>query len=305
VDNLSKETIEDESGNLLTDENGEQLYSFSATLVEFADETDKNFSEISTQYSELTQDLNGFKSVVSSTYATQDSVNNDIDNLQSQIDGAIETWFGSETPTLDNYPANEWTDDKTKNIHVGDLYYVQSEDSEEQGFCYRFQHSNGEYYWQLLKDNEVTKAIQDAAEAMAKANSVADDLLQNYTNTADMTSAISSGVKEAVSTASSDATTKANQAKADAIADTVSRLKSYSTTEDVGSMISQTSTDIKSEVSATYTTKLEFASLSVGTANKINGSKVLSLATAYEVLRDENGELLIDQNSQQIYAIIL
>jgi hypothetical protein len=260
VDNLTKETIEDESGNLLTDENGEQLYSFSATLAEFADETDRNFLEMSTQYSELTQDLSEFKSSVGETYALQDS----IDSLQNQIDGAIETYTGIETPTLDNYPANEWTDENTKNIHIGDLYYVQS-GGENQGFCYRFQLNDGEYEWVLLKDSEITKAIQEATEAVAKAN----------------------------------------QAKEDAIADTVNRLKSYSTTSDVNSMILQSKTDIKSEVSATYTTKLEFAELEVGTANKINGSKLCSFSTAYEVLRDENGELITDQNSQQIYAIIL
>jgi hypothetical protein len=255
-----------------------------------------NYSTTEEMNSAITQTSESIKSEVSKTYATSsslastekkltgqisdvdgkiDSLSSDtqdaLDNLQGQIDGAIETYVGSETPTLTNYPANKWTDDKTKNNHIGDLYYVQT-DGDTQGFCYRFQLNNGSYEWVLLKDSEITKAIQEASEAMAKATSVGNDLADNYSTTDEVNSAISDSATDTLSAASSDATTKANQAKSAAIADTVSRLKSYSTTSEVDAKIEQNADSIKSEVSANYTTKLEFDNLSIGGRNYLVGT---------------------------------
>jgi hypothetical protein len=228
--------------------------------------------------------------------ALADDTQDAIDNLQGQIDGAIETYVGDETPTLENYPANEWTDDKTKNIHIGDLYYVQTE-GDTQGFCYRFQLNNGNYEWVLLKDSEITKAIQEASDAMAKATSVGDDLATNYSTTDDMNSAISDSVEDALETASKDATDKADKAQAAAIADTVEKLKSYSTSSEVKTQIEENSDSLKQYVSSNYTTQLEFESLSAGTSNMINGSKLLTNCVAYEPLRDQNSELITYSNS--------
>jgi phage-related protein len=65
----------------------------------------------------------------------------DIDILQNQVDGAIETWFYDDEPTLENLPAANWVDDDAKNIHLGDLYYSA------QGYAYRFQLTDGVYNW--------------------------------------------------------------------------------------------------------------------------------------------------------------
>ena len=84
--------------------------------------------------------------------------------LQGEIDGAIETFTVSEIPTLNNEPAVNWTTDNIKSTHVGDLCYVVNNASDNDGFCYRFQYNGTVYSWALIKDNDVTKAIQDIAE---------------------------------------------------------------------------------------------------------------------------------------------
>lgn len=84
--------------------------------------------------------------------------------LQEEIDGAIETFTVSEIPTLNNEPAVNWTTDNIKSTHVGDLCYVVNNASDNDGFCYRFQYNGTAYSWALIKDNDVTKAIQDIAE---------------------------------------------------------------------------------------------------------------------------------------------
>ncbi len=85
-----------------------------------------------------------------------------IDNIQSQIDGNITTWFYSGVPTLSNYPAGEWVTNEEKNNHLGDMYYDQ-----DTGYAYRFCMSNGVYAWAEVKDSAV-------AEALALANSAQD-----------------------------------------------------------------------------------------------------------------------------------
>lgn len=86
-----------------------------------------------------------------------------LDNMQGQIDGNIETWTGTDTPTLDNYPAKNWLTDDEKSKHVGDVYY----DSKNQG--YRFRNDGQGYGWQMVKDTDITKALQDSAEAKESA----------------------------------------------------------------------------------------------------------------------------------------
>lgn len=86
-----------------------------------------------------------------------------LDDMQGQIDGNIETWTGKDEPTLDNYPAKNWLTDEEKSKHVGDVYY----DSKNQG--YRFRNDGQGYGWQMVKDTDITKALQDAAEAKESA----------------------------------------------------------------------------------------------------------------------------------------
>lgn len=92
-------------------------------------------------------------------------VNGSFKDLQDQIDGAIETWFYDPVPTLTNQPAVNWTTDKDKNTHLGDLYY------DGNGKAYRFQLTGATYEWKVITDSDITKALADAKKAQDTADS--------------------------------------------------------------------------------------------------------------------------------------
>ena len=88
-----------------------------------------------------------------------------LDDLGKQIDRQIQTWFDTGTPTLNNHPAENWTTDEERNVHLGDLYY------DDNGYAYRFQQKpDGTYYWKEIKDNDIVKALADAAKAQDTAD---------------------------------------------------------------------------------------------------------------------------------------
>lgn len=91
--------------------------------------------------------------------------NGDISGLKDQIDGAIQTWFYDGIPNALTEPEINWTTDKDRQTHLGDLYY-----DNQTGFCYRYMNQNGVYSWARIKDTEVTKALSDAAKAQTTAN---------------------------------------------------------------------------------------------------------------------------------------
>lgn len=90
----------------------------------------------------------------------------DISIIQDQIDKNITSWFYPHEPRLNNIPASEWTTDEIKNTHLGDLFYDTTT-----GRAYRFQLLNNVYSWQLLQDNDITAALQNALEAKDIADS--------------------------------------------------------------------------------------------------------------------------------------
>ena len=89
----------------------------------------------------------------------------DISDLKDQIDGAIQTWFYDGIPNALTEPEVNWTTDKDRQTHLGDLYY-----DNQTGFCYRYMNQNGVYSWGRIQDTEVTKALSDAANAQNTAN---------------------------------------------------------------------------------------------------------------------------------------
>lgn len=92
-----------------------------------------------------------------------------ISNLQSQIDGQIETWFYDYLPTIENAPANSWTTDSEKDKHLGDLFYIV--DNEEYGGqAYRWAKIGTEYKWDYVEDTATVKALADAAKAQDTAD---------------------------------------------------------------------------------------------------------------------------------------
>lgn len=96
---------------------------------------------------------------ISNTYTT------DINNLQSQIDGQIETFFYDYEPTLQNIPASGWTTNEERKKHEGDLFYWKSK-----GYAYRFMQDGVTWKWQLVQDTDITLALASAEKAQDTAN---------------------------------------------------------------------------------------------------------------------------------------
>lgn len=92
----------------------------------------------------------------------------DLEDLQDQVDGQIETWFDNYVPTLNNAPANTWTTTSDKDNHLGDLFYV-IDNQQHGGECYRFVLDGNTYKWQLVEDSAVANALAEALAAQAMA----------------------------------------------------------------------------------------------------------------------------------------
>lgn len=95
-----------------------------------------------------------------------DQVVGDLENMQTQIDGKIETYYYDYQPTLTNIPASAWTTETERQKHIGDLFYHKST-----GFTYRFLKDGSTWKWQPIKDEDISKALSDAAEAQDTADS--------------------------------------------------------------------------------------------------------------------------------------
>lgn len=109
------------------------------------------------------------KAVDTSLGSYAETVTKDLNSLQAQIDGQIQTWFYSYLPTPSNAPAAEWGTEELKNKHLGDLFYVVDNDTHG-GLVYRWALINGVYQWVLVEDVEVAKALADAAKAQDTAD---------------------------------------------------------------------------------------------------------------------------------------
>jgi predicted nucleic acid-binding Zn-ribbon protein len=121
--------------------------------------------------SQIKQTADGISSIVSANKTAQDSINFQV---QQQLDKAISTWFYTGVPTLTNAPAKDWTDDDTKNTHIGDLYYDTNT-----GHGYRFLLSGSTFSWAIITDTDVTAALA----AASKAQDTADGKRRVFTST--------------------------------------------------------------------------------------------------------------------------
>lgn len=94
-----------------------------------------------------------------------DSVSKDLSSLQSQVDGQVEDWYYDYEPSMQNYPASEWTTTEERRKHIGDRFFWKSK-----GYAYRFMENNGIWGWTLLQDTDITKAMQAAVNAQDTAD---------------------------------------------------------------------------------------------------------------------------------------
>ena len=88
------------------------------------------------------------QSWITNTYASDKS------NLEGQIDGKAETWYQSADPST------AWTDDTTRNKHLGDLWYKTSDNT-----TWFYTKENNVYLW---KQENVPTAVFDKIDGKAQ-----------------------------------------------------------------------------------------------------------------------------------------
>ena len=203
----------------------------------------KSYAKTTDMKVEIEKSANGIKQTVAETYVSNVTYETDLSNIQGQIDGNIQTWSGTDVPTLDNEPASTWSDEE-KATHIGDIYY------DGNSHAYRFRVDNGVYSWQILTDTDVTKALSDSADAISKANATEKKLLTDYKTWSDTSSEIKQTKNSILQTV------KDTYAESATVTDLSNNLKTnYSTTKDMNSAIAEKANEITLAVSETYSTK--------------------------------------------------
>lgn len=104
-------------------------------------------------------DDSGLNTFISAVYDPK------IAELQSQIDGQIETWFYDHEPSLQNEPAVNWTTNEQRKEHEGDLFFWKST-----GYSYRFLQDGATWKWQIVQDTDISKALVAAEKAQDTAD---------------------------------------------------------------------------------------------------------------------------------------
>lgn len=74
-----------------------------------------------------------------------------LDNFEGLEDGNVTTYFYNGTPTLENAPANEWTN---YDLHINDLYYDR-----DTGKAYIFSKVDEVYLWEETTNKEKIKVL--------------------------------------------------------------------------------------------------------------------------------------------------
>lgn len=114
---------------------------------------------------QLSQELQGVVNNINETI---------IPDLQDQIDKSIISWGGEEVPTLDNYPASEWTTDTERKRHINDGYDRKiTTDGAVSYESYKFVFENGVYQWNRIADSGSATAIAEARKALGLAGTKA------------------------------------------------------------------------------------------------------------------------------------
>lgn len=89
-----------------------------------------------------------------------------VGGLQSQIDGAIESFFYEYNPTTSNVPASQWTTTEEKNKHLNDTFT-----NLKTGRSWRWTKSGSSYSWVEITDTATVEALTKAGNAQDTADS--------------------------------------------------------------------------------------------------------------------------------------
>ena len=112
-----------------------------------------------------------------------------IADLQTQVDGKVETWFSGYLPSLTNSPANKWTKDTLKDAHLGDLFYNTAS-----GLAYKFTLTGSTYSWTQITDTAIVSALQQASIAIDTSDGIRRIFTQTPTPPYDIGDLWSQGV---------------------------------------------------------------------------------------------------------------
>ncbi len=100
-----------------------------------------------------------------------ESMQGRIRSVMQQSDRNITFYFGDAVPSLTNEPANEWTDDETKEMHEHDVYYNRSYVETGGGRSYSFEkNQDGSFAWKEITDADVLKSLEAAQRAQDTAD---------------------------------------------------------------------------------------------------------------------------------------
>lgn len=89
-----------------------------------------------------------------------------VGGLQSQIDGAIESFFYEYNPTTSNVPASQWTTTEEKNKHLNDTFT-----NLKTGRSWRWTKSGSTFSWVEITDTATVEALAKAGQAQDTADS--------------------------------------------------------------------------------------------------------------------------------------
>jgi hypothetical protein len=142
--------------------------------------TDKIVSADGTTYFDLANSVIGGRIKFRSTNGTEKDLSdfeNEFNNqtadfieaiggLQSQIDGAIESFFYEYDPTTSNAPASSWKTDEDKNKHLNDTFT-----NLQTGRSWRWTKSGSTFKWSEITDTATTEALKKAGQAQDTADS--------------------------------------------------------------------------------------------------------------------------------------
>lgn len=155
---------------------------YAPAIIEYSNVGDEHFvwPEVDTQISPRGGNIfkGKFYSVVEGSknpITIEDQIRNiisDFEELKNQADKKMEIWFKEGIPYplqgmthIPTEPANEWTTDDLKELHVGDLYYdTLKQPGSSGGRAYRWTKNEGEYYWVEVTDQDTIAALEKIAD---------------------------------------------------------------------------------------------------------------------------------------------
>lgn len=242
---------------------------------------------------------------------TKEYLDNVQKELQGQIDGAIETFTKSEIPTLNNEPASLWTDNETRKKHIGDVCYVLNPASSADGYCYRFANTgteaNPSYEWALIKDSDVTKALQDIIDINGEITGIKqfDTEISSWKTDTD---AELSSLKTRTTNLETDIGSKVESSVFNELKQTVdensSSITSLSTavSKKADSSTVETLTNTVNSVKQTADTNTSsISSLTSAVENKANQDEVTSISNKITTVEQNLNGLKVDVTNQYQY----